>query len=405
MSITALYNLEEETGHFTRPVVWKSFLEKMDWDEIYTDFVGEVQNSERIPQMNINVKDAVKPWLRNKLKDSPVGNYDSLEQWFSHWLGDDEFCVLFDRITDYSEKVHEILTSKVLANLGEKDLVMGADSYAIFGNYGYTPFGIHPDNEPIFLIHCGPSNKEIWYWESEPDPSITGRTDLLESGSEWEKSAVHVVLEPGDMIFIPSKMYHLLYTPDFSVTLGTALFPSSASSLVRSGIANLKHQPAESLTLSWSKENSIEEQFHSIIEKELNINYKDLGELLFQGVLDQRNKIKSNGGFIGNPTGIKQPASVDFTKSCFKVRKNTEIPIKKVGSELILYLRGRKCTLNYDPVIEKAVNFIHKTRKFSLKDIVDEVGEETVALQLIKLLYLNKSIEIACTCKVHGGMK
>ncbi|MCA1065304.1 cupin domain-containing protein [Rossellomorea sp. AcN35-11] len=405
MSIPTLHHLSKETNHFTRPVVWKSFLKKTNWDKIYTDFVREVQNSERIPQMNINVKDAVKPWLRNRIKDSSVDNHDSLEQWFSQWLGGDNFCVLFDRITDYSEKIHEILTSNVLTNLGEKDLKMGADSYAIFGNYGYTPFGIHPDNEPIFLIHCGPSTKDVWYWETDPDPSITGRTDLLESGSEWEKSAVHVVLKPGDMIFIPSQMYHLLYTPDFSVTLGTALFPASAPSLIRSGIANLDHQPADTLSLFWSEEESIEAQYHSIIDQELNGNNIDFGELIFQGVLDQRRLLRSNGGFIGSPTEIEQTASVNFEKSCFRVKKNIEIPIKKNGSELHLYLRGRKCKLNNHPLIEKAVHFIQATPKFSLKDVAREMGEESIALDLIKLLYFNRGIETACTCQVNGGVK
>jgi hypothetical protein len=405
MSTKTLHHLGKETNQFTRPVVWRSFIKKVDWGKIYTDFVREVQGSERIPQMNINVKDAVKPWLRNTIKDFPVDHHASLEKWFSQWLGGDEFCVLFDRITDYSEKIHEILTSTVLANLGEKDLKMGADSYAIFGNYGYTPFGIHPDNEPIFLIHCGPSTKDVWYWETEPEPTITGRKDLLESNDEWKKSAVHIVLEPGDMIFIPSRMYHLLYTPDFSITLGTALFPSNVSSLIRSGIAHLDYQPADNLSLFWSEEESIEVQYGSILEKELNSNEKDLGELILQGVLDQRSLLQSNGGFIGNPTGGKHEAPVNFEKACFRVKKNIEIPMKRRGSELYLYLRGKKCRLNYHPSIEKAVHFIQGSSKFSLKDVAGEMEDETVALDLIKLLYRNRGIETACTCQVHGGVK
>ncbi|MFJ7941158.1 JmjC domain-containing protein [Peribacillus sp. NPDC096622] len=394
-------SLVEETENFTKPILWKSFISKdINWNQLYTDLICEFQKNNEYPNMNINVNDSVKPWYKNKIHDFDVKNYDSLVEWFSEWLEGDNFCVLFDRITDYSEMVYNIIASEVIGNLGQNvELKIGADTYAIFGNYGYTPFGIHPDNEPIFLIHCGPEKKDIWYWEECPDESIVGRTDILKKSNTWKKGAVHVVLEPGDMIFIPKHVYHLLYTRDFSITLGTALFPGDAPSMIRTGITNLSRNSNVNIEnlVSWSEKSSKKEQFNQIVEDYFQLNINELGEAIYQGIIDQQYKLKSNGGFIGSPMFNNVDNNVSLKTSCFKLKDHSVIASRKLDGDLVLYLRGRKVRLKENEFIEQAIKFINSEPKFSFKDINNILKDEKITHEILLLLYKHKCIE-AFTC-------
>ncbi|MBG9691494.1 MULTISPECIES: JmjC domain-containing protein [Lysinibacillus] len=398
-------DLFQETNDLKNTRLWRNFVsEKIDWLEIYKNFILNLQNSGKIPTVNINVNNSVKPWLKTKIFDHKVSDYNNLEDWFIKWLDDDDFCILFDRITDYSEEVFNLLVSKIISGLGDRNFSIGADSYAIFGNYGYTPFGIHPDSEPIFLIHCGPGSKDLWYWEEKPNEEYIGRHDILELNDDWKEDAVHVVLEPGDMIFIPSQVYHLLYTKDFSITLGTAIFPGNASSLVRTGISNLPilNSTNNEVTVTWSNEETMKSEFNKILTEDFGFQYMDLGEAVYQGLLDQQYKLRSNGGFIGAPI-TNMESKMDYKNNCFKLKKNTEIAFRKKNDELILYLRGRICKIGYNSLIENVLNLINTKPKFSFNNLLEIVEDEKVVSKLLDLFYQHKCIEIACCCKLEGN--
>lgn len=390
-------NLFEETENLTKPKVWKSYIDdSINYNEAFIEVISEIQKQKNNPPLNINVNDAIKPWMKNHINDSNVRNYNDLENWFKAWLKEDNFCVLIDRITSYSETFFEMLTSKVIRNLGEQlDFNIGADSYAVFGNYGYTPFGIHQDSEPIFLIHCGPANKDIWYWTETPHEDFTDRTDILFNTSEWKNTAVHVVLEPGDMVFIPKNAYHLLYTPAFSITLGTALFPGDTSSLLHRGLANITPIQKENDTDSifWSeKDTSISDQFETKIKESYGFNINEVGQAVLEGLINQYNKLQSNGGFIGSPSYDTNKYSLS-SMIYYSVKKNTKIACKKQDEDLVLFLRGRIIKVRYDNRIEEAIEFINKSDKFSTEDISRILKDEGTANKLLEIFRTYRSVE------------
>ncbi|GGD29569.1 JmjC domain-containing protein [Pontibacillus salipaludis] len=408
MNNIAISNLMEETKNLTKPKVWKYYINRnlKDYSKMFTEVIATVQQQKNTPPLNINVNDAIKPWLKNKINDHNVKDFQHLEDWFKAWLQEDNFCVLIDHLTNYSEDLFNMLTSRVINQLGsELNLSIGADAYAIYGNYGYTPFGIHKDTEPIFLIHCGPSNKDIWYWENPPNEDYTGRTDILYSNSEWKESATHVVLEPGDMVFIPRHAYHLLYTPDFSITLGTALFPDDPRALINTGLSNMQQVQEidyHDVSISWSNQDLlIGEEFDERINNSFGFSTSNIGSSILNGLIDHNLKLQSNGGFIGAPSTTLLNRSTSINSSCYKLKKNTKIQYKEQDGELVLFLRGRTFKVNYNERILGTVDYINNARKFSLKDISGILEDEKAAYKLLELFHAYRSIELACNCQQH----
>ena len=139
-----------------------------------------------------------------------------------------EFCATFNGVTGWCSKFAERMQKEMLSPLFDAlgaAPVCGTDFYAFFGNYGFTPFGVHDDVDESLLWHLGPASKTAYVWPRHHYIELTGGTLSTTRFASLLTDALRYELQPGDLLFIPRGDFHVLQTEQFSATLGLTVFP------------------------------------------------------------------------------------------------------------------------------------------------------------------------------------
>ncbi|MGK4906498.1 hypothetical protein [Streptomyces albus] len=115
--------------------------------------------------------------------------------------------------------------------------VGGAEQVAFVGNYAGTAFGVHEGYEDAFLIHLGPNTKNFYTWPGAEYEKLTGGTDPLYGDYRWLlKHGEHFVLEPGDALFLPRRVFHVGTQDQFSVSVAVPLYTYPDAGVLRQAI-------------------------------------------------------------------------------------------------------------------------------------------------------------------------
>lgn len=142
--------------------------------------------------------------------------------------GADSYCITFNGLTAwcpiFALEMQREMLSPLFRELSGAPRA-GTDFYSFFGNYGYTPFGVHDDTDQSLLWHLGPATKIAYVWPRLDYQRLTGGTLSTLDYQSLLPHARRYELFPGDLLFIPQGDFHLLETRDFSATLGLTLFP------------------------------------------------------------------------------------------------------------------------------------------------------------------------------------
>ncbi|MGH3866384.1 MAG: JmjC domain-containing protein [Pseudonocardiaceae bacterium] len=101
----------------------------------------------------------------------------------------------------------------------------GAEQVAFIGNYSGTAFGVHEGYEDAFLVHLGPGVKNFYCWSPEVYEKQTGSTRPLFGDYTWLLQHGQLfVLEPGDVLFLPRRVFHVGMQSEFSVSVAIPLY-------------------------------------------------------------------------------------------------------------------------------------------------------------------------------------
>ena len=142
--------------------------------------------------------------------------------------GAERYCVTFNGLSawcpEFAHQLQQQMLEPLFAAL-DGEPAAGCDFYAFFGRYGYTPFGVHDDNDHSLLWHLGPNPKVAYVWPRAHYQALTGGTLATLKYEALLPRAQRFELQPGDLLFIPKGDFHVLDTPEFSVTMGLTLFP------------------------------------------------------------------------------------------------------------------------------------------------------------------------------------
>ncbi|MGN6233356.1 MAG: hypothetical protein ACTHNZ_19595 [Trinickia sp.] len=152
----------------------------------------------------------------------------TLEQRLALAAESPEFCATFNGLTgwcpQFAARMQQEMLSPLFDALGAAP-ACGTDFYAFFGNYGYTPFGVHDDLDHSLLWHLGPSSKIAYIWPRRRYIELTGGALSTTQFTSLLMHARRYVLRPGDLLFIPMGDFHVLRADRFSATLGLTIFP------------------------------------------------------------------------------------------------------------------------------------------------------------------------------------
>ncbi|MCC8422714.1 cupin domain-containing protein [Photorhabdus thracensis] len=210
-----------------------------------------------------------------------------------------EFCVTFNGLSAWSPLFTEQMQRNMLEPLFEalgSAPDCGVDFYAFFGNYGYTPFGVHDDIDQSLLWHLGPTSKIAFVWPREKYIELSGGTLSTTNYESLLPHALRYELQPGDLLFIPMGDFHILETQQFSATLGLTLFPD-----------NVQLESSEGLRLFAPDDKS----FVALATQPISL--QELAQL-------RRLAVRSNG-FIITPSELSTVAVVQADEA--KLRRST----------------------------------------------------------------------------------
>jgi hypothetical protein len=113
----------------------------------------------------------------------------------------------------------------------------GAELVAFAGNYSGTAFGVHEGYEDAFLTHYGPGPKDFYTWSNKEYQKLTGGSDPLYGDYLWLlEHGERFVLEPGDALFLPRRVFHVGRQDEFSVSVAVPLYTYPDAAVLRQAV-------------------------------------------------------------------------------------------------------------------------------------------------------------------------
>jgi len=330
-------------------------------------------NTLEVPQIRAWVDGGQRYTVIDKLIELTEQKDKSLIKRLADATDSNEFCVTFNGLTswctNFAKKTQKEILDPLFKIFGDSSK-FGTDFYTFFGNYGYTPFGVHDDTDHSLLWHLGPSSKKAYIWPREIYESITGGTLATQDYETLLPHALSFTLEPGDLLFIPSGDFHILETTDFSVTLGLTIFPESTQlecldglKLLVSDSSTYENLPLESFTLQ------------EIIKL-------------------RRLSLKSNGFVISQP----KLSTVDtvIQENAFYL-KNTELYVEpswplcvlELSNRTVLLVRKRAIWAQKNEIFTYLSEIFNKFEKISYskleKDLIDKINPAELSNLIYKI--------------------
>lgn len=193
---------------------------------------------------------------------APWTNEDFVS-WMQSLTGAERFSLVINNLETTSSKLSAVLGELIRsAHAGWGVPIGGSEQVAFAGNYAGTAFGVHEGYEDAFLVHLGPGTKHFYCWSGELYQELTGGhaptfgdyTALLERGERFD-------LEPGDVLFLPRRVFHVGVQSEFSISvavplytysdtrmLALSLLPAVLESVVPRDVADEKPSPMHALT-------------------------------------------------------------------------------------------------------------------------------------------------------------
>jgi hypothetical protein len=348
-----------------RPEFFKSNLIGSDF--IRSIFTCIQCSAIEVPKLRIDIDGKPRPDLLPTLLRSSIRQDQSISDWLVMALGSDNYCIALDGLTKWSDDFHKEMHTKfvepVILTAGEPFL--GGTFYAFLGRYGYTPTGIHKDDEHTFLIHFGPGTKDAWVW---PNGSLPNKVGVVEESFQVdtiEPKAAYYSLQAGDLLYIPPRSFHLLKAPEYSVTVGFTLFSASKTKvLVRSLYEEGEEDEDEDvISCFWPRLGSEVEQCQQNLTDVFHTTMPEIGDKVVSGLIRERHRLKSNGFITAKPIRVAVSAS-DLTRLKFVVPKWIKFSYWVTNAEVEIFVRGRIVSIESTPGVLDCLAFVSKKESF-----------------------------------------
>ncbi len=158
--------------------------------------------------------------------------------WIQEITGAERFSLVINNLETVSPSLATGLGTFLASLLDGWGVPMGgAEQVAFAGNYSGTAFGVHEGYEDAFLTHYGPGVKHFYTWPAEEYQKLTGGKDSLYGDYLWLlEQAEHFILEPGDALFLPRRVFHVGRQDEFSVSVAVPLYTYPDSAILRQAV-------------------------------------------------------------------------------------------------------------------------------------------------------------------------
>lgn len=159
-------------------------------------------------------------------------------EWVQKLVGADRFSLVINNLETVSPFLAAGLGTFVGSLMKGWGVPMGgSEQVAFVGNYSGTAFGVHEGYEDAFLTHYGPGVKHFYTWSAEDYRKLTGDTMPLYGDYTWLlEHGEHWVLEPGDALFLPRRVFHVGRQDEFSVSIAVPVYTYPDAAILRQAV-------------------------------------------------------------------------------------------------------------------------------------------------------------------------
>lgn len=166
------------------------------------------------------------------------GGVDAFVPWMQDLADADRFSLVINNLETVSPALAAGLGAFLKSLIDGWGLPLGgAEQVAFAGNYAGTAFGIHEGYEDAFLVHLGPNAKHFYCWPAEQYEKLTGgKEPTFGDYQALLEQAEHFLLEPGDALFLPRRVFHVGTQETFSVSVAMPLYTYPYAQILQSRI-------------------------------------------------------------------------------------------------------------------------------------------------------------------------
>ena len=215
-----LKNINPLLLKYNKPRVFNNVISNVDsivtWKDLETCMNNPVfYNFDIIDTNNIKVDipKFEKPWVTDKLVPEKKFLFNKLFSGNSLILLNYGF---------YNLSINNLLTD--IENLLDVD----AAAHVYYGFTNSKSFPIHCDAPPNFIVQIEGTTKWNVY-----DTSIEHPVGLLDPvNKKYLNTVIDITLTPGDVLFIPAKMYHCAYPDNKRISMSIPCWPSDGLSKI-----------------------------------------------------------------------------------------------------------------------------------------------------------------------------
>ncbi|WP_024799698.1 JmjC domain-containing protein [Nocardia sp. BMG51109] len=175
---------------------------------------------------------------RDSLVDTVLGAPWNGDEPFVSWMqrltGADRFSLVVNNLETTSPILSSVLGQLVESAFGGWGVpIGGCEQVAFAGNYAGTAFGVHEGYEDAFLVHLGPGVKHFYCWSGDLYRELTGSGAPTFGDYSWLLDHGQVFhLEPGDVLFLPRRVFHVGVQDEYSVSIAIAFYTYPDSRLL-----------------------------------------------------------------------------------------------------------------------------------------------------------------------------
>ena len=349
-------------------------------------------------------------YVRENVYENPPLAHEGLGDWVARTFPEGETCLIMNNSEAFEDGI-AILMSRVFQPVMEKIGIPmnGTHSTYIFGNYTYTPLGIHHDDEGSFVInlHLGPATKRMYTWDWDDYVSLGGTNNDRNVEKYLSKATEHII-EPGDVFFMPWDKFHVGYNEGFSLSMTNWFDFHSADRLVSELLTYLKkfmRVKSEFFPVSVT-EATHKQEFEKVMDQFLFEGGR--GDIsLKQNIMDaQEQKMLryfSNGGYKSTPLAREKEAGFDkMDFSRFEGKKIRLIdPFKLItkvkGDDIYLFIRGHVRKYKKGAALTALIEKLNSHKAIEVSELLAMQPEDWLESSwryLISTFYNLRSVEI-----------
>ncbi|MGB0177716.1 MAG: hypothetical protein ACPF9D_11155 [Owenweeksia sp.] len=340
-----------QTDHMRKPLRQKSMIPKEDLpflNDCYKKvFQGFTQRGKEHLGLKVFVDQQRDYEATDTLMKNPPGDYESLEEWGNRVFEGKKYGIILNDIQNYSPDLMEYMARFLQPLLRVAGLPSGGLGLLFFvGNYGFTPFGVHKENtgEEGFLFHIGPGEKTFYTWKTE-DYSRISRGSNTYPPEELMDTAIPHKLEPGDMMCIPSDVYHIGHTGDFSISMVLDFLNSPAEQLKLKMAVTVQKLMREDTGFNPLQPLPFGD---TTMAQEKLLAKVSLQEPLQRATREYIMKLESNGGFY-SPSHTDYSMEAVQPSDLWKLKDSFPISYYVYSDEIIAFARGHRIKWPADP--------------------------------------------------------